>query len=107
MYDLRESIESAKAPLPVEFLAALSLVGDASCLEAIAGAHAGAGDAWWRDHLADAFRAIVARERLTRRQAAIAKKIEKRWPADSLSRCSRVGQVGQVSLWPGGSEWVR
>jgi hypothetical protein len=64
--------------LPVEFLAALSMVGDASCLEAIAAAHARASDSWWRDHLADTFQAIVGRERLTRRHAVI-KKIEKRW----------------------------
>lgn len=79
LYDLRESLERAAAPLPVEFLAALSLVGDASCLEAIAGAHAKARNLWWRQHLADVFRTIVAREHLTRRHAAI-KKIEKRWP---------------------------
>ena len=76
LYDLRESLETAAAPLPVEFLAALSLIGDASCVEAIAAAHAKAKDAWWRDHLARAFRDIVVREKLTKRQAAI-KKIEK------------------------------
>jgi hypothetical protein len=79
LYDLRESLETATAPLPVEFLAALSLVGDASCLEAIAGAHAKARNAWWREHLADTFRTIVTREKLTKRSTAV-KKIEKRWP---------------------------
>ena len=78
LYDLRESFESAKAPLPVEFLTALSLVGDTSCVEAIAAAHAKAKDAWWRDRLADAFRDIVARERLTRRHSAV-RKAEKKW----------------------------
>lgn len=78
LYDLRESLDAAIAPLPVEFLAALSLVGDASCLEAMAGAHARARNAWWRQHLADTFRAIVARERLTRRHAVV-KRIEKKW----------------------------
>ena len=78
LYDLREALDGATAGLPVEFLAALSIVGDASCLEAIAAAHARASDSWWRDHLADTFQAIVARERLTRRHAVI-KKIEKRW----------------------------
>ena len=93
LYDLRESLESADAPLPVEFLAALSLVGDASCLEAIAAAYArpaasGRGrDDWWRQHLADAFRAIVAREAITRRHAVM-KKIEKRWP-DARQRSRR------------------
>ncbi|HXD75394.1 MAG TPA: hypothetical protein VN628_16730 [Vicinamibacterales bacterium] len=86
LYDLRESLERAKAPLPVEFMAALSLVGDATCLESIAAAyeHAPSGAAgtrdWWRDHLADTFRAIVRREKLTSRHAVM-KKIQKRWPA--------------------------
>lgn len=79
LYDLREALEPADARQPVEFLAALSAIGDASCLDAIAAAHARARDGWWREHLAGAFRAIVAREGLTRRHAAI-KKIEKRWP---------------------------
>ena len=78
LYDLRESLEASAAPLPVEWLTALSLIGDASCLDAIAAAHARAHNAWWRQHLADVFRTIVARERLTRRHGAI-KKIEKRW----------------------------
>ena len=78
VYDLRESLEQAPAPLPVEFLTALSLIGDASCLEAIAGAHAKSRDAWWRDHLADAFRTIAAREKITRRHAVI-RKIERKW----------------------------
>jgi hypothetical protein len=79
LYDLRESIEAATAPLPVEFLTALSTVGDASCLEAIGIAHARSADVWWRTHLADAFRTIVVRERITRRHAVM-KRIEKKWP---------------------------
>ena len=78
LYDLREALDGATAPLPVEFLAALSIVGDSSCLEAIASAHARAADRWWREHLADTFQAIVSREGLTRRHGVI-KKIEKRW----------------------------
>ena len=93
LYDLRESLDAATAPLPVEFLTALSLIGDASCLEAIASAHAKAKDAWWRHHLADAFDAIVKREKLTRRHAVI-KKIEKRSP-ETLRE-----------VWPGGSSRV-
>ena len=83
LYDLRESLEKSAAPLPVEFMAALSLAGDATCLESIATAHAHApesADAWWRDHLADAFHAIVKREGLTGRHAVM-RKIQKRWPA--------------------------
>jgi hypothetical protein len=78
LYDLREALEATREPLPVEFLAALSMAGDTSCLEAIAAAHARATDEWWRQHLEDAFKAIVAREGLTRRHAVI-RKIEKRW----------------------------
>jgi hypothetical protein len=84
LYDLRESLETAKRPLPVEFLAALTLIGDATCLAAIAEAHAKAKDAWWRDHLARAFRDIVDRERLTKRHAAL-RRIEKRWPGVIIS----------------------
>jgi HEAT repeat protein len=90
LYDLRESLERAKTPLPVEFMAALSLAGDATCLESIAAAHAhatGPENEWWRDHLADAFRGIVQRERLTGRHSVM-KKIRKRWPA-ILSTTSR------------------
>jgi hypothetical protein len=85
LYDLRELLAAATGPLPVEFLAALSEIGDASCLEAVAGAYVrSAGrDAsrpdWWRQHLANAFRAIVVREGLSRRHAVV-KKVEKRWP---------------------------
>ena len=78
LYDLREALEGAEEGLPVEFLTALSIVGDASCLEAIAAAHTRAGDPWWHDHLADAFQAIVSREGLTKRHAVM-RKIEKRW----------------------------
>jgi hypothetical protein len=93
LYDLRETLEGASGPLPVEFIATLVEIGDAACLEAIAAAHArvtsseGEGG-WWRRHLADAFQVIVTRERITRRHAVI-RRIEKRWPA-SLA-----------DLWPG------
>jgi HEAT repeat protein len=80
VYDLRESLESAKKPLPVEFLKAVTLVGDASLLEAIASAHARAKDAWWRQHLTDAFFAIITRERITARSPVL-KKISKRFPS--------------------------
>lgn len=80
VYDLREALESASGPLPVEYLAALALIGDASCLEAIAAAHGKAMDRWWREHLVDTFRAVVKREKLTGRHHAM-KRIQKRWPA--------------------------
>jgi len=79
LYDLREWLETARQPLPVESLAALSLIGDASCLEPIAKAYARSRDEWWRQHLTDAFRTIIERERITKRKAVM-KKIEKKWP---------------------------
>lgn len=85
LYDLRETMEAARQGVPVEFLAALAAIGDASCLEAIAAAYARAGevqppDDWWRRHLADAFRIIAGREKITRRHALV-KRIERRWKA--------------------------
>lgn len=80
LYDIREALERTKEPLPVEFLAALGAVGDASCLEAIALAYAGSTrprEDWWRAHLAESFRVIVSREKLTRRHAVI-RKLEQR-----------------------------
>ena len=79
LYDLRETIESLRERIPVEFFAAVTTIGDASCLEPIATAYSRARDDWSRRHLAEAFRAIVSREKITRRHAA-ARKIEKRWP---------------------------
>jgi hypothetical protein len=90
LYDLRESLAAATTPLPVEFLAALALVGDASCLDAVVAAHARTRNAWWRQHLADAFRTVVVREKLTRRHAVM-KRIEKRSPQTLRE------------VWPGGS----
>ena len=106
LYDLRESIEAAERPLPVEFLAALATAGEASCLEAIAAAYSRATPVaatledegrWWRDHLADAFQLIVRREGLTRGHARM-RKIEKRWGSalDQLwaSRAGGTGRAG-------------
>jgi HEAT repeat protein len=96
LYDLRESLGTAREPLPVEFVSALSAIGDASCLEPIAGAYAHAGgraassDDWWRRHLAEAFRTIVVREKITRRHAVM-KRIARRWD----------GALEQ--LWAGGA----
>jgi hypothetical protein len=88
VYDLRESLAVVPGPLPVGFIAALERVGDASCLEPIAGAYlraSRAGDDWWVEHLERAFHAVVKRERLTHRSAAV-KRAFTRWPeaADGL-----------------------
>ena len=82
LYDLRETLEQAGGPLPVGFLAAAAVIGDGTCLEPLAAAwvHSTPGDRWWRDHLAEAFRAIVTRERLGRRHP-ILRRILERWPS--------------------------
>jgi hypothetical protein len=80
LYDLRESLAVAPGPLPVGFLAALEGIGDGSCLDEVAAAYArarAARDQWWTEHLANAFRGIVRRERLTRRSAAVKRVIAK------------------------------
>jgi HEAT repeat protein len=71
VFDLRETFETATARLPVGFLAAVTAVGDTSCLEALATAWHHIGDQWMRDHITTAFREIATREHLTRRHAAI------------------------------------
>ncbi len=75
LYDLREAVEEATEPLPGDFLDALVLVGDASTLEPLAAAYVHAdvmadGEAW-RRALADAFRAVAAREKVTGRHSAM------------------------------------
>ena len=80
LYDLRDSFLASER-LPVAFLAAIEEIGDASCLEPLASAYeesSRSGDAWWRAHLATAFRAIVQREGLTRRHAVV-KRVLARW----------------------------
>jgi hypothetical protein len=85
LYDLREALEGATTLLPVGFLSAAAVVGDATCLMPLARAwvESAADDRWWRDHLAEAFRAIVTRENLTRRHATL-KQILVRWPSASV-----------------------
>jgi hypothetical protein len=85
LYDLRETLAEASETLPVGFLAAIEAVGDRSCLEALARAWSTArpgADAWWRRHLGAAFKAILKRERLTRRSAVL-KRALARWPQAS------------------------
>lgn len=81
LYDLREALESAARPLPMDFVNAARRIGDAECVEALGGAWAAAPakDTWWRSNLSGAARAIVAREGLTARHAAI-KRVRSKWP---------------------------
>jgi hypothetical protein len=92
VYDLRESLaEHAAAPegsttaLPMTFLAALHVLGDESCLEPLAAAwmRADPQDERWRQQLASAFRAIIKRQKLSRRHAVV-KRITSRWPETAV-----------------------
>ena len=84
LYDLKESFESAREPLPVEFLGAVAALGDESCLEPLAAAYSRAAesgrrvDDWWRQHITDVFRTIAAREQITRR-STVGKRIHAKW----------------------------
>jgi hypothetical protein len=82
LYDLRETLAEASGPLPVSFLAAVRVLGDSTCLEPLAAAYvkASAHEIWWRQQLASACRAIMAREQLTRRSAVV-KRAVARFPA--------------------------
>ena len=70
LYDLREALSEPGMPVPATFLAALQMIGDATCLEPLAAAFLRT-DARDRHRVAHAMRAIVRRERLTRRHAAV------------------------------------
>jgi hypothetical protein len=82
LYDLRETLEAADRPLPPSYLAALTAIGDASCLDAFGVAYTRAAgwpdSAEWRAALANAARAIIVRERLSRRHAAL-RRLRSRW----------------------------
>ena len=101
VYDLRETLTDARRPLPVSFLAALHVVGDASCLDGIAAAYsqAPAAEVHWRYQLASAFRAISTRERITKRHLAI-KRLGAKWPkaiAELTAPASRSGPEARAS----------
>jgi hypothetical protein len=78
VYDLRETLESAGPGLPVGFLAAVTEIGDASCLESIAAAWQQVQEPWVREQLVAAFKEILTREKLTRRHAAVRRVLERR-----------------------------
>lgn len=73
LYDLRETLAESTEPEPLSFLAAIQMVGDASCLEPLAAAFARSAHASspWRHHLAATFHAVARRERLNRRHSAM------------------------------------
>jgi len=79
LYDLRETFESADAPLPPDFLTAVTTIGDATCLEPMARAwERTPAEAWWRERLAQSATDIVNRLALTSRNPVV-KRIKSRW----------------------------
>jgi hypothetical protein len=85
LYDVRETLEARPVRLPASFLAAVHVLGDATCLEPLAATWGAAGGdpspdgLRFRQQLAAAFAAVVSRERITKRHATL-KRIAGRWP---------------------------
>ena len=78
LYDLREAFEQASGALPSSFIGAVTLIGDESCVEPLALAYANAGaDARWQLQVAQAFREVVKRERVTKRHSALRRALGK------------------------------
>jgi hypothetical protein len=80
LYDLRELIAKATAPPPVAALAALTAIGDVTCVEAIADAFDRIDDSWTRDRLREAMAAIAGRAGPTRRHAAFTRLAARQHP---------------------------
>jgi hypothetical protein len=81
LYDLRETFDAATVPLPLDYLTAISMIGDATCVEALARAWSAApvSEVWWRERLADTASTIAARLKLTKRHAVM-KRVRTKWP---------------------------
>jgi hypothetical protein len=80
LYDLRETFEAATAALPQSFLSTAAAIGNASCLEPLARAWAAAGkNLEWKHQLSTTAAAIMRREKLTGRGAAV-KKLRANFP---------------------------
>lgn len=72
LYDLRDTFDGAQGPLPLDFLAAITRLGDAACVESLARAWAASKmEPWWRDRLVRAARTVVSREGLTARHRVV------------------------------------
>jgi hypothetical protein len=71
LYDLREMLLRSPTPPPLGALSALALVGDASCVDALADAYDRLDDSWTREQLVRVFRAIASRTKMSRRHASM------------------------------------
>jgi len=80
VFDLRETFDAARAPLPDGFADAMAAIGDATCLEPLARAWAAtSGEAAWRTRLQTTARDILRRARLTGRNATL-RAVRTKWP---------------------------
>jgi hypothetical protein len=80
LYDLREAFDSCTATLPIDFISAAMLIGDASCVEPLARAWAAsASEPWWRARVAEAGRGIAAQAKLTAR-TAVGRRVRAKYP---------------------------
>ena len=80
LYDIREAFEAATAALPQSFVSSAAAIGDASCLEPLARAWAAGGrDLNWKHQISTTAAAIMRREKLTGRSAAV-KKLRANFP---------------------------
>ena len=87
LYDLREAFAQASGALPSSFLGAVTLIGDESCVEPLASAYANAGaDARWQLQVAQAFREVVKRERITKRHSALRRALGKAPALEALPK---------------------
>lgn len=77
LYDIRETLEAMPDRVSVGMVAALSAIGDASCLEPLAEARTETADPWLKSQLADAFQRICERERITRRHGVLRRILKK------------------------------
>ncbi len=80
LYDLREAFERTHTPLPLDFVIAITRIGDATCLESLARAWATSlGEPWWRARLAESAADLVRRIGLSGRHAAL-RRVRAKWP---------------------------
>ena len=80
LYDLRDTFGAATAPLPLDFLTAVAIAGDDTCLEPLARAWAAASkEPWWRDRVMEAAGDIARRAGLTGRHGSL-KRLRTKWP---------------------------
>lgn len=87
LYDLRETFDAATTPLPLNYLMAMTTIGDAACLESLGRAWAAtpSTETWWRERLSEAAATIAARLKLTKRHAAV-KRVDAKWPGFLMAR---------------------